>query len=100
MPVSIDLETVLELARKNSRVCPNPMKWQEMYEMLPSKRRVGSGWEPGLPLILAAWSETPAVSKMMRLREHIEWASTHECLDEIHLFLAGLSEEDWYHLSD
>jgi hypothetical protein len=95
-----DLDSVLELAQKNDRVCPRPMKWQEMYEMLLSTRRIGSGWEPALPLILAAWSDTPAPLKMMRLREHIEWAAAHGCLDEIRWFLASLSEDQWHHIGE
>ena len=38
--------------------------------MLPDRRREGSGWEPPLPLILAAWHTTSALSKMLRLEEH------------------------------
>jgi hypothetical protein len=30
-----------------------------------------------LPLILAAWLDTPVLAKMKRLREHIEWARDH-----------------------
>jgi len=29
-------------------VCPQPMRWNELYEMLPAKKRVGNGWEPPL----------------------------------------------------
>lgn len=96
----LDLESVLELTRKNNRVCPQPMKWQEMYEKLPAKKRVGSGWEPALPLILAAWWDTPALSKMVRFTEHIEWAAAHGCLEEIHSFLSSLSEDQWHHVGD
>ena len=70
----MSLEQVLVEAQKNNRVCPKPQKWQQLYEMLPNKKRKGAGWEPSLPLILAAWSETPAISKILRLREYIEWA--------------------------
>jgi hypothetical protein len=48
------LELVIAEVQKNNRVCPQPRKWQELYDMLPNKRRVGVGWEPPLPLILAA----------------------------------------------
>ena len=94
------LEQVLADAQRNGRVCPQPQRWQQLYELLPNKRRAGGGWEPALPLILAAWWDTPALSKMMRLREHLEWADTHGCLDRASQFLAGLKEDEWHHLGD
>ena len=68
----ITVEVVLIEARKGNRVCPQPAQWQQLYEMLPNRQRKGAGWEPALPLILAAWHETPAPLKMLRLREQ-EW---------------------------
>ena len=94
------LEEVFAELQKNNRVCLQPQKWQQLYEMLPQKQRKGSGWEPALPLILAAWWDTPALAKMLRLREHIEWASAHGCLDEVFNFLAGLPENEWYHIGE
>lgn len=94
------LEEVLAEAQKNSRICPQPQKWQELYELLPDKKRKGAGWEPSLPLILAAWWDTPAMSKMLRLREHIEWADAHGCLEQIHSFLLALPEDQWHHVGE
>jgi hypothetical protein len=71
-----------------------------MYEMLPNKKRVGNGWEPPLPLILAAWWDSPAISKQLRLAEHIHWAERNGCLDEISNYLHSLREEDWFHLGE
>ncbi len=94
------LEETLAEARLNNRVCPQPIKWSELFEMLPNKQRKGNGWEPSSPLILAAWWDTPAMLKMLRLQEHIEWAFQHGSLDDVHRFLTNLKEEDWYHLGD
>lgn len=93
-------EKVFAEAQKNDRVCPLPMRWQELYELLPNKKRKGGGWEPAAPLILAAWSETPAISKIIRLREHIEWAERQGCLYRVHAFLKSLPENDWHHIND
>jgi hypothetical protein len=54
--------------------------------------------EPALPLILAAWWDTPAMLKMASFREHIEWAFAHGCLDTIHEFIKNLNEEEWFHI--
>jgi hypothetical protein len=96
----ITLEEVIMEAKKNDRVCPQPLRWQELYEILPEKRRKGMGWEPSPPLILAAWWDAPALSKMMRLREHIEWADKHRGLDKVYDFLCQLPESEWHHLGD
>jgi hypothetical protein len=94
------LEEALEEVQKNNRVCLQPMQWQELYEMLPEKKQKGGGWKPSVPLILAAWWDTPALPKMMRLQEHIERASNHGCLDAMHRYLSELSESDWYHVGE
>lgn len=94
------LDKVLAEASRNQRVCPQPRRWQELYELLPGKRQKGVGWEPPLPLVLAAWWDTPALSKMIRLREHIVWASEHDALNTVYEFLAGLKEEDWHHFGE
>jgi hypothetical protein len=49
------LHDLLNYVRDNRRVCPVPQRWNELWEMLPDRKRVGNGWEPPLPLILAAW---------------------------------------------
>jgi hypothetical protein len=94
------LEETLAESQKNNRVCPQLQKWNDLYKMLPNKKRKGNGWEPSLPFILAAWWDTPAMSKMLRLREHIEWASGHDCLDAIYAFLKNLREEEWHHIGE
>jgi hypothetical protein len=94
------IDQVLAVATENNRVCPQPKKWQQLYELLPNKTRKGAGWEPALPLILAAWWDTPAMSKMLRLREHIEWAAAHGCLEQVHEFMQSLAEEEWHHLGE
>ena len=94
------LDQILAEMQKNHRVCPLPNRWQELYDMLPNKQRQGLGWKPALPLILAAWWDTPALSKMLRLREHIEWAAAHGCLDDVYSFLCSLPEDEWHHIGE
>lgn len=69
--------------------------------MLPGRRRIASGgWEPPPPLILAAWSDTPALAKMLRLEEHIRYANDQGVLPEVDRYLRGLAEEDWVRFGD
>lgn len=90
----------LALASQNNRVCPLPQHWNRLYDLLPERRRSGKGWEPALPLILAAWHNTPAMMKKLRLREHIEWAASHGALAQVHALLAALPENEWHHVGD
>src|ERR1039457_2230279 len=39
------------------------LRWNTLWEMLPNRQRAGNGWEPGPPLILAAWGDTPGLLK-------------------------------------
>src|SRR5438552_1523711 len=94
------LDNAFAEARKNGRVCPNPIFWNELYELLPDRKRVGQGWEPPLPLILAAWWDAPALSKYLRLREHLEWAAQHGCLASVIAFMRALPESDWHHYGE
>jgi hypothetical protein len=90
------LEQALAEFQAESRVCPLPEKWNQLWQMLPNRRRRGLEWEPALPLILAAWRDTPHLSKMLRFREHLEWANEHGVLEEVCRFLRSLKQEDWY----
>ena len=94
------LESLKEYCKEGERVCPTPQAWNELWEMLPNRSRVGSGWEPPLPLILGAWWHTSNLDKMLRLRQHLAWAAEHGSLPEIDVFLRSLEESSWHHLTD
>lgn len=94
------LQTLLSFCQSNGRLCPQPMKWNELWEMLPDKKRKGLGWEPSLPLILAAWWEASPEQKRNRLQQHLLYAEEKGVLDKIETFLRGLSENEWFHEND
>jgi len=91
---------LLEYVKANGRACPQPVRWNSLWEMLPDRRRAGNGWEPALPLILAAWSDATGVLKHLRFLEHLEWAHKHGCIDQVDAYLRALPEADWYHFGD
>jgi hypothetical protein len=64
------------------------------------RARVGAGWQPPPHLILAVWHDTPAMLKILRLAEHIEWAAKHDALNSVGKFLREMREEDWFHIGD
>lgn len=90
------LQGLLRFVQADGRICPQPGRWHELWEMLPDKRRVGYGWQPPLPLILAAWDFATGIEKMLRLRQHIEYAAEEGVLDLVDQFLRNLPQDDWY----
>lgn len=97
---SASLGELLAFVTSRHRVCPLPQRWNELWEMLPERKRVGAGWEPPLPLILGAWSDTPDVLKIARLQEHLRYAAAHGILDAVDAYLRGLPETEWAHLGE
>lgn len=91
---------LIEFCRQNNRVCPQPMRWNDLYHLLPETHCVGNRWEPALPLILGAWHYASNSEKMLRLEEHINWAANRGAIQKVADFLRGLEEADWHHLGD
>lgn len=86
---------------ENKRLVPVPQEWAKLHGMLLSRRQMpNGGWEPPLPLILAAWDRTMPIEKQLRFREHIQWASDQNQLDEVGKFLRALPEEKWVHFGE
>ncbi len=67
---------------------------------MPVRRQVGAGWQRPLSLILAAWHDTLAMLKMLRLAEHVEWSARHGGLESVARYLRELPEEDWFHIGE
>ena len=93
-------KSLIAYCLENSRVCPKPFLWHNLWELLPERRQIDEGWQPALPLILAAWAHTSNIQKMLRLATHIEWAEMHGSLPEVAAFLRKLAENEWHHLGD
>ena len=90
------LEALLQYVKSDGRVCPMPNNWDVLWKMLPNRRQKSSGgWEPALPLILAAWWDVSALSKMIRLAEHIQYAGDHGVLDQVDQYLRSLKPNQW-----
>ncbi len=98
--ISAKAASLKEYCLLNERVCPLPDVWLTIWNMLPNKKRNGNVWNPSLPLILAAWHDTPAVMKMLRLLEHLEWADANGVIDEVDSLLRSLDEAAWHHYGD
>jgi len=100
----IDTETFDSLwayCTENKRLVPMPQEWAKLHGMLSNRRQLSSGgWEPPLPLILAAWDCTMPIEKQLRFQEHVRWATDHNQLGEVGTFLRALPEEKWVHFGE
>jgi len=90
------LEELIQYVQSEGRICPEPGKWHELWEILPDKKRISSGWQPPLPLILAAWDNTSGIEKILRLRQHIEYAAEKGILNIVDQYLRNLPNNDWH----
>jgi len=98
---ALEKAKLINYINENNRVCPQPQAWNKLWEKLKDKERVGSaGWNPSVPLILAAWWDSSDSSKKHRLVEHINWAEQKDQLDEIAKFIYILAEEEWHHSNE
>ena len=95
-----ELEQLLSYCAQNERVCPMPLPWHEVRDMLPAKTRDGAGWDPPLPLILAAWWDTSDDGKRERFELHLRWTEAHGALDMVARFLRSFPESEWHHRGD
>lgn len=95
-----EFDDIIDYCKINNRICPQPQKWNSLWEMLKNKERINNSWIPALPLILNAWFFTNDDMKRERLIEHIQWAENHKQIKEIKDYLLSLQETDWYHIND
>ncbi|MCM8622261.1 MAG: hypothetical protein NFW16_11145 [Candidatus Accumulibacter sp.] len=85
----------------NRRLVPMPPQWNQLYGLLKNTRlKPSCGWEPPLPLILAAWHHTMPIEKQLRFKEHLEWAQQNDQLAQVGAFLRALREDQWCHLGE
>ncbi len=78
---------------KDDYICPMPTKWSEVHTALVAVWKAEGqepGEEPPVPLILAAWHETPSLMKHLRWIETVEWAERHGCSG----LIQALAEEE------
>jgi hypothetical protein len=91
------LSALLSYVKEDGRICPKPLYWNKLWDMLPDKRHVGVGYYPPLPLILGAWHFASRSDKMLCLKEHIEYAAENGVLDLVDQYLRSLHHKQWHY---
>jgi hypothetical protein len=93
----ITIAQALDACTKDLRVCPQPTRWLELYELLERHAKMSNVSAPARPLILGAWWEASDADKRQRLKQQVSWAAEQQCLEEVTSMLSSLSESDWSH---
>ena len=84
------------MRRSENFICPEPKTWNAIYGSLCEIAKQRGLAKPPIPLILAAWWDTPAMLKAIRWKETLEWAAQHGVQEQI----PELNEDQKYYLGD
>lgn len=81
-----------------SRICPNPMPWNEAFQRLARYAEHQSCIPPAppTPLILAGWAYSNDMEKMRRWEETVAWANENGCAEVVR----AIPDEDFYFVDD
>ena len=93
-------ESLVAFCEENNRVCPYPFKWAELYEKLLEGIEEDNVPKPPIPVVCAAWTYYPQISRTIQLMAQIEWADKYGRLDKMSRYLRRLKEKDWFHGND
>jgi len=79
------------------RICPNPIPWDDLFKRLTAYARMHPCIPPSPPnpLILAGWSYSNDVEKMLRWEETVAWARINGCAD-----IVEISDQDFYYVDE
>jgi hypothetical protein len=82
---------VEDIIREN-RICPKPMVWKELYEIMCKDLNENNIPKP---LILAGWNFSSDIEKRNRFIEHLKLIDFNS-ENKIKTFVLNIREEDWY----
>jgi len=92
MSVDERKEALLRHCEEHGRVCPQPGKWHELWQLIGAPER--DGLSP--PLILGGWAFSSNREKRERFRSHVSYAAENGLLNDVEQFISRLGEEDWH----
>jgi hypothetical protein len=77
------LEQLTSCCAENGRVCPKPLPWHHVWDMLPSKQHHSAEWDPPVPPVFAAWWRTSDDLKHDLFKQHLGWAAAYGVLSTL-----------------
>jgi hypothetical protein len=87
-----DLDTLKAFCSEKGRVCPYPIYWNDLYELIVGRMKT----DLPVPLILAGWWMSDDEEKLSRVQLHLEYAAKNGTLDKVDRYLRGLKDNQWY----
>lgn len=94
----LTVETVMEVARRNNRICPRISQWNDLFKVLTHGEPPPDGLTP--PVDPSLWQTTSGLHKRAILRDQIIWAANHGGLRAAYAFLVNLPEDSWHHMGE
>ena len=92
-----ELKVYISECNGKGRICPMPMKWNDLYKFI----KIKTGKDDVVkPLILTGWYETPLLAKIACFQQQLEYAYDNGILENVKTYLGRLTEEQWYHAND
>jgi hypothetical protein len=92
----LSVEDAMAEARRFNRICPAEPEWLRLQGLLT--RLAGAGSPPAIHGAQAR--STAPLTKRIRMRDQVEWAARHGCLEEMFTFLKSLPENRWIHMGE
>jgi hypothetical protein len=77
---------------KENRICPQPIVWKELYEIMCKDLNENNIPKP---LVLAGWNFSSNIEKSNRFIEHLKLVDFNS-ENRIKNFILNMIEEDWY----
>ena len=92
-----ELKAYIDECNAKNRVCPKPMKWNDLYKFIKIKTKKD---DVEKPLILTGWYETPLLAKIACFQQQLEYAYDNGIFESVKNYLSKLTEEQWHHIND
>ncbi len=97
-------ETLWKYCISNNRLCPQLVKWYQIFKLLKNTNELdghGENSEPARPEIIDHnWYDIMPIEKQLQFEKYIKWASDNNQTKEIGEYLRSLPEKDWTHYGE
>jgi hypothetical protein len=93
-------DLLMQEARRNNRVCPQPAQWRQLHDLLCAKAPAAAGARPGPPFAPGEWKITTSLAKRLSFRSLLDWAIANRLVEDALRFVRALPEEQWHHMGE
>lgn len=91
---------LIEYIKDKEFICPGGKYWDGLWKLLPDRGDRDTGWKVPPPLILSGWHCSDHHEKAERFAKHLLWADQKNVIDQVDVYLRGLSDDAWLTLEE